>query len=292
MTLTRRRLLTISAAFACAPHLARADTWQGRAFGGDVSLTLHGPREITAPAISDARATMRGIEMLFSLYDPASALSELNASGQLKAPSPDFLALMHASDAARRATDGLFDPTIQPLWRAFATGGDVRAARAAIGWSRVRFDAHRITLAPGQALTFNGIAQGFATDRVTDTLRAMGLTRVLVNIGEHRALGGPYRLALHDPGAGHLGTRTLSDGAIATSSPGALSLGTGAHILHPTQRPRWSTVSVEAADATTADAFSTALVFASRDQIARIKDRAPALQRITLVDAAGDLTTI
>ena len=148
-----------------------------------------------------------------------------------------------------------------------------------------------MTLDAGQALTLNGIAQGYATDRVAETLRAQGLTDVLVNIGEYRALGGPYRVGLSDPAQGMMGALTLKDSAVATSSPGALSLGPQKHILHPDFPVLWSTVTVSALTATLADALSTALCLAPRSlarDIARHRD----VHAIRLVDAAGDLTTL
>src|SRR6056297_2116037 len=122
------------------------------------------------------------------------------------------------------------------------SGRRPRPARAAIGWARVRRDGDSIRLAPGQALTLNGMAQGFATDRVRALLRDAGLDRCLVNIGEFAALGGPWRLGLADPVHGHLGQVTLDGTAVATSSPAADQVGGQAHILHATARPRWSTV--------------------------------------------------
>ena len=289
MKLTRRRFLTISAAFAAFP--AHANSWQGRAFGADVSITIHGPRDLAEPALVKARRTIREIEQLFSLYDPASSLSRLNNSGALVDPDRCFLALMKAADDAYRITGGLFDPTVQPLWRALAEEHDPTVARAAIGWERVKLDTDRITLDADQSLTFNGIAQGFATDLVVDALTRSGLANTLVNIGEYRGVGGPWSIGLSDPDHGYFGTRALTTGAVATSSPSALSLGAHAHILHPTARPQWSTVSVEAATATMADALSTALVLAPRDAVENIA-RAAGLRRVTLVTFDGDLTTI
>lgn len=291
MTLTRRRFLTITAAIAAAPASAATARWQGRALGADVSLTIRGPRDAATRAIAAARNLLNEIEGLFSLYDPASALSRLNAHGVLPAPDPRFLALMQAADHGHRLTEGLFDPTIQPLWRALAKGGDTAAARARVGWSRVRCDPARITLGTGQALTFNGIAQGFATDLITEHLAASGLTDALVNIGEYRALGGPWQLAISDPAHGYLGMATLTGGAIATSSPAALLLGAQAHILHPNARAQWSTVSVQADTATLADCLSTALCLAPHDQIAALSDL-PEVRRIALVDFDGNLSTL
>lgn len=287
MKLSRRRFLTISAAFALTPTVAQAHSWRGHAFGAEVSLEIKGPREMAEPALREARELLHRIERLFSLYDPTSDLLRLNAVGTLT-PDVQFDALMQAADFAYQQTGGLFDPTVQPLWKALADGGDTDHATSLIGWDRVRFDADRITLGEGQALTFNGIAQGFATDVISDALRARGLKNTLVNIGEYRGDGGPWTLGLSDPIYGHMGTRTLTSGAIATSSP--LGAGEG-HILHPSARPQWSTVSVEAENATLADSLSTALTLAPRDQIEEVR-KLENVRRITLIDLKGNLTTL
>ena len=295
MTLSRRRFLTISASFAVVPHIATAHSWQGHAFGAEVSVTIHGPKDPAQTALIDAHQMIRRVEALFSLYDPASALSQLNATGVLLRPDPLFYALMQAAQTAYDLTDGLFDPTVQPLWSALAQNQipdhGPAASTNAIGWHRVQTTPQAIRLAKGQALTFNGIAQGFATDLVSDVLQNHGLTNTLVNIGEYRGQGGPWRLGLYDPDHGDLGMRTVTTGAIATSSPRATPLGQHGHIVHPTAHPQWSTVSVEAPSATLADSLSTAMVLAPLDQIKAIKARA-AVSRITLVDPFGDLITV
>jgi hypothetical protein len=48
------------------------------------------------------------------------------------------------------------------------------AARALVDYRRIELGPKRITLQPGMALTLNGIAQGYITDRVTDYLRNEG----------------------------------------------------------------------------------------------------------------------
>jgi thiamine biosynthesis lipoprotein len=153
-----------------------------------------------------------------------------------------------------------------------------------------------VTLAPGQALTLNGIAQGFATDLVADGLRAAGFTHALVDVGEYRALGGPFRIGVEDPAAGLLASRAVTDGAVATSSPGALTIGGMPHILDPltggAARPRWSTVSVEAETAALADGLSTAMCLMDRAAIAALKRAAPGVRRVTLVDVDGNLSTV
>ncbi|PWR02628.1 nosX [Meridianimarinicoccus roseus] len=300
MTLPRRRFLAITAAAgACTalPAPAAVPSWSGLALGAEATITLHGRTEPDAAAALDAAvAALRRIERRFSLFDPASDLVRLNAQGALAAADPDWHELLAVADAVHRASAGRFDPTVQPLWRALAEGRDPAPARALVGWHRVRRNGDAIRLDPGQALTLNGIAQGFATDAVRDVLRRHGFVRMLVNIGEFAADGGPWRLGIADPAQGVVLTRTLTDGAMATSSPGALRLGAQGHILDPLGRTDalsapWSTVTAEADSAALADAASTALCLAPRGEVGTIKARLPGLRRVTAIDAAGNIAT-
>jgi thiamine biosynthesis lipoprotein len=292
MKLNRRRFLSISAACMLAtPARAQIHRWQGRARGAGVDITLHAPAEIAEPALDRARGSLDAVMAQFDLFDPASTVSRLNRTGHLDAPDVMFRRLMQACTQVHAATGGLFDPTVQPLWRALAEGQPPEAARALIDWSRVRHSAASVTLGEGQALTFNGIAQGFATDLVAEALRDAGLERTLVNIGEFRGTGGPWRLGISDPEIGMIGTRTLTSSAIATSSPKAVPLGGQGHILHGHAKPRWSTVSVEAATATMADGFSTALTMARLEDI-RAAVGTFGIRRITLVSDQGDVSRV
>lgn len=289
--LSRRRFLAISAAALATPATAAPLRWQGVALGADVSLTLHAPEPIAEEALRQTRKRLRQIEGLFSLYDPGSALSQLNRDGVLPAPHPLFSDLMRLCDQAHSLTNGLFDPTIQPLWQALATGAPTGPAHQAIGWHRIHIgDPTR--LAPGQALTFNGIAQGFATDLIRADLTSLGLGKALINIGEYAALGGPFILGLADPAQGIYATRRLDNSAIATSSPSAMSLGERSHILYPNRQPHWSTVSVEAPKAALADALSTAFCLMTVDEIRETRDQLPDRLRITLLKRNGDIQTL
>lgn len=290
--MNRRRFLSLSAAFASAPALVRADTWSGQALGADISVTLHGPREMTRRALADVPKVLEKVEQTFSLFRDRSDLSQLNRTGELHNPSPLMQSLMAQVDTAHHLSNGLFDPTIQPLWQALALGFDPEPARTALGWDRLRWSNQRIELQKGQALTFNGIAQGLATDLMRDMLVAHGATRALLNIGEQVAIGGPFTIGLEDSTHGHLGTRQLRDMAIATSSPAAMVLGDDTHILGPRgETPIWSTVSIEGQSATMADALSTAAVFMDLDALTRLKNAAQ-LHRITVIDAYGNIRTV
>lgn len=283
----RRFIQIIAAAGAGTSAIAQTDVqrWRGRAMGADVSLDLFGaaPRDL-----EDAQRLIHDLEARFSLYDPGSELSRLNAAGRGQT-SDHMAALLQICDDIHNATGGLFEPTVQPVFAALAKG--LTPPWDLIGWDRVTREAGRASLGPGQALTLNGIAQGYATDCLADLMRARGLERALVHVGEHAAIGGPFRLSLEDPVHGPLGHRTLQNGALATSSPSALRFGAQSHILHPLGfKPQWSTVSVEAQSAAVADAVSTALCLASKSQVQEIVVATQV--RATLVDLSGDLTVV
>ncbi|MCA0273913.1 MAG: FAD:protein FMN transferase [Proteobacteria bacterium] len=288
----RRRFLQIAAAAAALPDRAMAETtWQSVALGADVSVTLSGNVAEAEAAIAGTQTILRQMEAEFSLFDPESTLARLNRAGRLT-PDPEFRALCEAADHAHHLTGGLFDPTIQPLWLARAAGLDEGAASESIGWNRVSI-GDEVRLGEGQALSFNGIAQGYATDRVRDFLRARGFGRALINIGEFAALGGPFDIGISDPDFGLLGRRHLSSTAMATSSPYAMRLSGGSHILGPKgETPLWSTVSVEADRATLADALSTALVFLDLKGIKGLLRAAPEVRSVTLISREGDLSTL
>ena len=274
--MNRRRVLTVVAAcLLVAPARATPTAvWTGRAMGAEARIVLRGADRVRSRRVfARVEAELRRVESHFSLHAD-SALARLNRDGRLARPAPEIRAVFDLAGRVWQATGGVFDPSIQPLWLATATGGDTDAARALVGWDGVRIGADEIALAPGMALTFNGIAQGHAADRIAEMLRAEGFGDVLIDIGEVMALGRngdrAWQAAIAAPDGAELARIGLSDRALATSSPAGTRIGGGApHILHPTGLPpRWTTVAVSAPDAATADALSTAFCLMGRDEIA------------------------
>jgi thiamine biosynthesis lipoprotein len=280
----RRRFLAVLAGAAAFPALAATPLrWSGVALGAEAAIALAAPEEVARPALAEALAAVEEVEATFSLYRPDSLLARLNRDGRAEA-TPLWHRLHDAVDALHEATGGLFDPSVQPAWAALARGA---APVAGPGWGAVRRDGDALRLARGQRLTFNGIAQGFATDLVVEALARHGLADAQVDIGEQAAIGPPRRLGL-------VGALTLRDGALATSSALATPLGATGHVLRPDApwaMPLRATVSVEAARATEADALSTAGLHADDARLAALRARA-GVRRIVTVDRDGDVRTL
>jgi thiamine biosynthesis lipoprotein len=268
-------------------------TWRGVALGAHASLTLqHANDSAGREAIAECLTEVARLESIFSLHRPDSAIATLNRTGELADAPGDFRILLAQALSLAERTGGAFDPTVQPLWslyaRHFAKAGtapegpsdrEVDEARILVGWRHVEINGAAVRLAKsGMAITLNGIAQGYITDKVGAVLRRRGFDHVLVNMGEQLALGPKadgtaWQIGITEPHARSasgaeeaISARIpLSGGALATSE----TLGTTfdpafsvSHILDGrTGRPAqaWSSVSVLAPTATLADALSTAL---------------------------------
>lgn len=276
--LNRRRFLTIAAAAAVArPAPAnQGHEWTGTAMGAAARVVVSGCDRPRAQRIfRKVEAILTQIETQFSLHRE-SALTRLNRTGRLRHPDADVLSLFRLAGEVHAATAGVFDPTIQPLWLALAQSGDVEAARRRVGWHRVRIAGDEIALEPGMQVTFNGIAQGFAADRIAALMRTAGFTDVLIDAGEiaglgTRADGAPWRADIVLPDGTPVGRALLSDRALATSAPLGTHIGAGLpHIVHPAgSAPRWQLAAVSAPRAAVADALSTAFCLMERHAIGR-----------------------
>lgn len=280
----RRRFLAITAAVgALAAHPARAFAlepleWRGVAMGAAARLTIHHEDRAEALRLLDAcLVEVERLERVFSLYRPDSALSQLNRTGRLEAPPLDMLVLLGQVDRVWHLSDGIFDPTVQPLWDAYARHFSAPGAspsgpaaevldrlRPLVDWAKVTVSEDAITFRQSHmGMTLNGIAQGYITDRVTDVLRRGGIRHVLVDMGEIRALGPPWRVAV--PGRG---TFALEQQALATSAAEGTRFSPACHHLFDPTSCRSAVsqapVTVMAPTATMADAASTACAVAPR----------------------------
>ena len=291
-TLTRRRLISIcagsSVAFAAgmAPADARLATWNGVALGAEAQIKLHHPDATRAKlALQQCLDEIDRLESMFSLYRPDSMLNRLNRDGALSGPPVEMVELVATAQHVSRITDGAFDCTVQPLWQLYSihhaqpgTDGsgpdaeDIRQALNVIGHRNVAVSSQRIAFKQsGMAMTLNGIAQGFITDRVRSLLNRNGFRNVLVHLGEtfgsgSRPDGTPWVAGIAAPdGSERIIRRVrLGDRALATS-------GGYGHVYKPASAdhhifdPRSGynpglrqSVSVISPSAAVADALSTA----------------------------------
>ncbi|WP_136656784.1 FAD:protein FMN transferase [Nitratireductor sp. XY-223] len=291
--LSRRRFLALTAAAASVPGAALAAApvarWRGIALGATARMTFVGMEpEKAAPIFAAVEAEIGRLEQIFSLHRPGSEIARLNAVGRLDNASAEFVELMSQCDALHRTTGGTFDPTVQPLWQLYATrsapgerptNDEIVAVQDRCGWLNVRREGGSLSFdRPDMAITLNGIAQGYITDKIATLLRSFDLRNMAIDIGEVAALGhgpsgAPWKAGIAAPDGHIVREIALSDRALATSAPLGTVLdpdGRIGHILDPrTGRPggQWRLVSVSANSAALADGLSTAFCLNARETI-------------------------
>jgi thiamine biosynthesis lipoprotein len=287
--------------------------------GAIATLQVHHEDRSTAErGVQKAVAEVRRLERIFSLYRGDSALMALNREAILIAPPRDLVLLLGECRRYWELTDGAFDPTVQALWTVHRnhfsrpdhdpdgpSAAELQAALDKLGFHHVAFNEHRIVLARrGMGLTLNGIAQGYMTDRAVEVLRAAGIERSLVDIGESRVLGhrmdgGPWRIGIADPDEPDRPDTNLEvvDEAVATSGPYGFrfdAAGRFHHLFDPQRGAsahRYKSVTVITSTATAADGLSTAFSLLPRLQIERAL-RVLGEGQVRLITETGERITL
>ncbi|MEI8394778.1 MAG: FAD:protein FMN transferase [Rhodospirillaceae bacterium] len=299
--LSRRRAITVLAAAVGLPLFLRAGAarakmvrWEGTTLGAPSTIQLYHEDEARArAAIAAALAELDRLEAIFSIYRADSALSTLNRAGVLEQAAPEFIELLAHALRLAELSGGVYDPTIQPVWQLYFrhfTGPnpgvagpserDLAQALGAVGWRGVEIDNSRVAFArPGMGLTLNSGAQGYITDRVAAVLGAHGFERMLVDMGEPRAMaakpdGSPWRIGIANPAdPSHAVTELDVIGKCVSTSGGYGTVfdpaGKFTHLIHPATgltAPLLLGVSVVADTATRADGLSTAMLLVAPER--------------------------
>jgi thiamine biosynthesis lipoprotein len=157
-----------------------------------------------------------------STYDAASEISRFNAAATTEAVevSEPLGSVVAIANEVSVASGGAFDITVGPLVRAWGFGeadmGAVTAPdaqqlarlRAEVGYDKLQLQTDHRALrkaVAGLQLDVNGIAPGYAVDRIAERFEALGVSDYLIELGgEVRAhgrspAGRPWRVAVEAP---------------------------------------------------------------------------------------------
>lgn len=254
-------------------------------------VQVHGGTEEMADG---AVARLQELERWWSRFLPDSDITRANqAAGTAVPVHPDTLAVVARGIEAWKQTGGLFDITmLADLLRMGYTNSIVDNSPAP------RVHAHRTGTTPeivvdyaagtllvpaGSGIDLGGIGKGMAADIVAEELLEQGATGAVVNVGgDLVVLGTPttdmsWLLGIENPlhPPDHVAHLRVVSGGAATSgtSQRHWTAADGAHvhhIVHPAHRRSSNTdvvaATVLAADAATAEAFSTAVMMGDRHQ--------------------------
>lgn len=140
------------------------------------------------------------IENKFSRYRNGNIIYKINhANGKAVRLDDESARLIDFSVQLYQLSEGLFDITSGVLRRVWKFDGGDQLPQAVeverildqIGWHKVIWQNHTITLQPGMEIDLGGVGKEYAVDRCVQIARTLTSDSVLVNFGGDLATTGP-----------------------------------------------------------------------------------------------------
>jgi thiamine biosynthesis lipoprotein len=230
-------------------------------------------------ALKESVKAIRSVEKQMSLFDPDSAVSRLNRLGELRQPNADLVSVLTLAKFVSQRSTGAFDVTMQPLWSLWSLHSQTQTlpSSKALSQTRSLVNWRALTVSPevvrlnvkGMGVSLNGIAQGYAADKVRSVLQSHGVLHALIDTGETTLLGqspkgDTWRFAVKPSVVSNEAPPVIYPGgwAVATSSDTHTSFSAD-HVHHHILNPHtgdsptyWSSVSVIAPSCALADALT------------------------------------
>jgi thiamine biosynthesis lipoprotein len=280
-------------------------------------ITVMAPAEKAQQAAEIVFSVFRDVDERMSEWKPTSPLSVVNAKAGIEpvAVPNDLRAILRRGVELGELTDGAFDVTWAALWGLWdfksetprvPEDDEIATRIALINFRRIEIDDAAGTVflpEENMMLGLGGIAKGHALDRAAAELRAAGIDSFLISAGGQMMLGGqrddrPWRVGIRDPRGGidgYFAYLELTDASVSTSGDyERFFILDGVryhHILDP--RTGWParglrSATVISADATLADALSTAFMILGRERALALIEELDGLEAV-LVDADGSV---
>jgi thiamine biosynthesis lipoprotein len=286
-------------------------------------ITYFDPRERNFKTSIDSILLL--VNKSINTYDPTAEISVFNKSKTgIKFGLPYLLSPLSKAYEVHRASGGAFDPTVMPLVNAWGFGPDKQALpdnakidslRSFVGFEKIQFNNDSVWKTdPRAQLDFGGIGQGYGADVISNFLKSKGVQNMFVELGgegmtygHNTESGKPWRIAILDPenpgGQGGLDAFkayvSLSDRAFTTSGNYYnYRIVNGQRFSHtidpktgyPVQHALLS-ATIFAADATTADAWDTALMVVGPEKAIALLEDHPELDAFLIYSTPNGVET-
>jgi thiamine biosynthesis lipoprotein len=281
-------VVVLALALGSSPVSAAVFRTGSPVMGTVLQVTIVAADEAAARQLAEAAlAEARRWDNILTTWRADGELAQLaaHAGAGPTTVSADLAAALRAMQRLSAATAGAFDPAVGPLvdlWRgpappsAAQLAGAVPARLNAV----LALDGRRATLVRGAKLDAGGVGKGMALDAISALLRARGVQAAYLDFGgsSQLAIGAPpdspagWRVAVSGlaPQQMH-GVLILRDAALSTSralgGPSPAGPIIDPRTRQPVPGPQLATV--RAADASTAEAWSKAVIVLGHGGIAR-----------------------
>lgn len=247
-----------------------------------MSVTVNCPE--SKKVVKDAKNTIMDLDKTLSAFNKNSDIYKLNKnrSADISVETADLL-----KDAVNynKLTNGAFNPAllqVTKLWGfpdnkyRIPSEKEINEALKTAVPDKIEINGYKVSLnQEGEEVDLGGIAKGYASQKLTDNFKNMGVESALINLGGNvqtigtKEDGNPWLVAIKhpEPGKQYLGQLKVKDLAVVSSGAYERNFRkngkTYGHIINPeTGYPAESgllSTTVIYKDAVFADAMSTAL---------------------------------
>ncbi|MCA9218301.1 MAG: FAD:protein FMN transferase [Planctomycetales bacterium] len=254
-------------------------------------------------AMDEAFKVVADLDAKLSNYKADSELNRFCAGAPHSQPVPisdDLLDVLRRSQEISEKTNGAFDVTIgqlSKLWRRaqrrkqLPSADRIADALASVGYKTIKLDPERhtasLTVANAQ-IDLGGIAKGYAINKALGELKKLGIERALVNGGGDVAVGvappgrDAWQVQVYDGSNDRIVILSLANQAVATSGNlyqfVEVDGKTYSHLVDPKTGIGLTTFvssSVIAPDATSADAWASAIALVGAKEGLRLIESMP-----------------
>jgi thiamine biosynthesis lipoprotein len=272
-----------------------------RAMNSTIVLAAEGRPELVAKGFQAAQEFIEESERRLSRFSAQSELCQLNSTpGRWFPASPALFELVKLARHYYQQTNALFDPSILPELKQAgydrsmdeiraqgAVAHETEWQRQKIGFDKLRLaeQSRQIWLPAGMEIDLGGIAKGWIAEQAARILARYAAACAVNAGGDMYLIGTPedqsaWEIALEDPRDPEqtLASLYVPSGAVATSSIAKRSWRQGGRLRHHLIDPRtgqpadtdWLSVTVAAAQATTAEVYAKVLLIAGSSQAQEI----------------------
>lgn len=304
-------ILCVAFAFvACQkPESATEDGVKRQIFAMDtvMELTVYG--EQAEEALTEAAHLINRLDNLFSVTNKKSDIAKVNASnGKPVTVEAETYEVVKKSVEYSDETGGALDISVYPIVKAWGfttnqkkipTEREKKEAMSNVDYKKIRcLSNNQIQLEKGMEIDLGALAKGYASQKVIERWREMGVTSAILSLGGNvqtigkKTDGNLYQVGVTDPsdGTSLFGALPVENKAVVTSGIYQRNFTENGVLYHhiidrKTGMPANNTlasVTIIAEDGLQADALSTALFVMGEEEAKKYQKNHPEIQMILI----------
>ncbi|EPJ76361.1 ApbE-like lipoprotein [Pseudomonas sp. CFII64] len=199
---------------------SRLENFGGPTMGSSYSVSY--VRRADQPGVAvlqpEVQAILAEVDQQMSTWRSDSDIERFNAlpADSCQAMPEPVLQLVNLGEQLSQTSEGRYDLTVEPLLNLWGFGPQSRTeqvpdadqlaqARLRVGYQHLRIEGQRLCKDAAVEVDFNSIAAGYAVDRISARIQALGIKDFLVEAtGELKAVGkkadgSPWLIGLEQP---------------------------------------------------------------------------------------------